>query len=199
MVAYSVGLEELDDDEGLLRFFYDQAPDQVRSHAVWVLWRILAEEKPSADSEKWQRLKKLWEARAEAASKADEPEEFAKELLGFLQWLDSVPEGLAPLSSMIGAAIPYYESARAPGRSLPEFLAREAASHPTLACQLLAELIAKAGEETGILTRREHIRTILVEGIDSGEADAVSFAVDAINLLGELGAWEYVELLKRQE
>lgn len=199
MVAYSIGLEKLDDDEGLLRFFYEEAPDQVRSHAVWVLWRILAEEEPSADSETWQRLKKLWEARVEAASKADEPEEFAKELLGFLQWLDSVPEGLASLSSMIGAAIPYYESARAPGRSLPEFLAREAASHPTLACQLLAELIAKAGEETGILVGREQIRTILVEAIDSGEADAVSFAVDAINLLGELGVWEYLDLLKRQE
>lgn len=195
MIAYWVGLEGLDHRPGLLGLFYDQAPNQIRSQAVWMLWRLLAEQKPDADSEEWHRAKTLWHRRAHAAHRADEPQNFADELLGFLRWLDSVPEGLASLYSLIEAAIPHYELARGPGRSLPEFLERESSKHPALACQLLLQVIDRAGDEISALVRPDEIRTILQQAIDSRESDALSCAVDAINLLGELGAWEYRSLL----
>ena len=196
MIAYWVSLEELQDEEGLLALFYSQAPGEVTSHAAWMMWRLLAEQKPVADSGEWRRAKDLWRARTDAAQSAEDQTQFAEELLGFLRWLDSVPEGLGALYSLIEAGIPHYELARGPGRSLPEFLTRESAHYPFEACQLLSQLLENRDESVGALLRPEEIRTILEQAISSANPDAVSCAVDAVNRLGELGVWAYEDLLK---
>jgi hypothetical protein len=195
MIAYWVGLEKLQDKDGLLEFFYEQAPGEARSHATWIIWRLLAEQKPAADSKEWRRAKHLWRARTAAAQRADDQTQFAHELLGFLRWLDSVPDSLGALYSLIKACIPYYEFSRGPGRALPAFLASESADYPLEACQLLSQLLEGGEESVRALLRPQETWTVLERAISSPDPDSVSCAVDAVNRLGELGLWDYEDLL----
>jgi len=193
MIAYWRGLEELEGEDSLLALFYERAPDDVRAHAVWFLWRGLEQVKPSADSEIWQRLRRLWEARVDAATQAQDPTAFGKELSAFAQWLSDVPEDLDSLYRLIEAIVPHLERGFHTSEVM-EYLAGQAEAHPALAARLLLKIIEQ--EKEPLYRGQEETRAILQAAMSSGDEEARSCAVIAINLLGERGQYEYRDLLE---
>ena len=193
MIAYWRGLEELEGEDGLLALFYERAPDDVRAHAIWFLWRGLEQVKPPADSEIWQRLRQLWKARVDAATQAQDPTAFSKEMSAFAQWLSDVPEDLDTLYPLIEAIIPHLEKGIHTSKVL-EYLAGQAEAHPTLAARLLLQIIEQ--EKEPLYRGQEETRAILQAAMRSGKDEARSCAVIAINLLGERGEYVYRDLLE---
>ena len=198
MVAYWRGLEQLEGDNGLLPLFYEKAPEDVRAHAVWFLWRGLEEVKPSAGSEIWQRLRRLWETRVIAASQAQDPLTFSQELSAFAWWLGVAPEGLDSLYPLIEAIVPHLEKG-AHTSDVIEYLTAQVEDHPGPATCLLLAIIQQ--EEQPVYRGQEETYTILKAAMKSGDEEACSCAEIAINLLGERGQYEwgqnkYRDLLK---
>ena len=198
MIAYWRGLEELEGDDSLLPMFYEKAPDEVRAHAVWFLWRGLEEVKPSAESEIWQRLRRLWETRVIAASQAQDPLTFSQELSAFAWWLGVAPEGLDSLYPLIEAIVPHLEKG-AHTSDVIEYLTAQVEDHPGPATCLLLAIIQQ--EEQPVYRGQEETYTILKAAMKSGDEEACSCAEIAINLLGERGQYEwgqnkYRDLLK---
>jgi hypothetical protein len=197
MIAYWRGLEELEGDESLISLFFKEAPDDIRAHAVWILGSGLREVKPSANSEVWQRLRKLWEMRIATAKQAPDPSAFRQELAFFAMWLENVPENLGSVYPLVEAIIPHLERSRQnrQKRKVIEYLAAQAEDHPALAARLLLKIIEQGKQP--LYRGQQETRAILEAAMKSEDDEARSCAEVAINLLGERGQYEYRDLLEK--
>lgn len=195
VIAYLNDLEKLEDPEGLLHIFYRNAPDHVRGHIVWFLWRILQDKKPARDSDLWSKMRRLWERKVAAMSGTDTPNELREELSSFAWWLEDAPENLGELYDLLEPIVPYLEVGTQ-GRHVLEYLAKQAEAFPTKASRLLLKM-AKDVPDNIYLSREEPVRQILETAIRSTEAEAKTTANSIINLFGERGDYRYRDLLGR--
>jgi len=195
MIAYINDLEKLEDPEGLLIHFYRRAPDHVREHSVWFLWRVLVEQKPGKGADLWLKIRRLWETRVAATSEANVSYEMREELSSYAWWLKDTPENLDELYALLEPIVPYLEIGTH-GRHFLEYIAEQAKLFPTKASLLLLKM-AREVPDNIYLSREEPVRQILEACNRSAEEEAKENVRKIVNLFGERGDYRYRDLLGR--
>jgi hypothetical protein len=89
MVYYWLGKLDFGGDDGLIDDFYAIASDDLRGHTTWFIGTSTARWDAEAPQEAYERLRRLFDRRLEAARTAPSPNEFIKELSKFGYWLTS--------------------------------------------------------------------------------------------------------------
>jgi len=195
MIGYVNDLEKLEDSEGLLTRFYRCAPDRVRGHAIWFLWRVLQGQKLGKGADLWLKMRRLWETRVAAASEVTVPNEIREELSSYAWWLKDTPENLDELYALLEPIVPYLEVGTQ-GRHFLEYLAEQAKVFPTKASLLLLKMAREVSDNI-YLSREELVRQILEAANSSNEAEAKENVREIVNLFGEQGDYRYRDLLGR--
>jgi hypothetical protein len=160
----------------------------------------LREVKPSADSEEWQRVKTLWEARDHAIREIAEREGqftgFVRELSAYTGWVPFIPpEELGDFYPMI--EVSGLASENPDAIKLLKFLSSVAGDHASFVVSLLEKLIDQERGPWFLIHEADTIRTILEAAMSSDDEQARSCAVRVINLFGERGDERYRDLLRR--
>lgn len=195
MIAYINDLEKLEEPDGLLIHFYRRAPDHVREHAVWFLWRVLQEQKPGKEAGLWLKIRRLWETRIAATLEVDASYEMRQELSSYAWLLKDTPENLYELYALLEPIVPYLEVG-IHGRHFLEYLAEQAKLFPTKASLLLLKM-AREVPDNIYLSREEPVRQILEAANRSIEREAKENVRKIVNLFGERGDYRYRDLLGR--
>lgn len=190
---YLRGVEPLEGDDSLIELFFASAPASLRRHAVWFLWRVLDDDKPTAESELWGRLRKVWESRAAVAARSGDVEEFSTELSAFAWWLRCIPEDLPALYDLVECTVRFLGD-DLHTRDVLEYLTNQAPQYPAFACRLLA-LAVEGASDIWQFRRNEQVRQVLQAGICSGEMEAKQIAREVVDLIGERGDYSYRDLL----
>ena len=196
MIAYINDLEKLEDPDGLLIHFYRCAPDHVREHAVWSLWRVLQEQKPGKEAGLWLKIRRLWETRIAATLEVDASYEMREELSSYAWLLKETHENLDELYALLEPIVPYLEVGTH-GRHFLEYLAEQAKLFPTKASLLLLRM-AREVPDNIYLSREEPVRQILEAANRSVEGEAKENVRKIVNLFGERGDYRYKDLLGRE-
>lgn len=197
LIAYINDLEELEGSDGLLTNFYNRAPDNVRGHAVWFLWRVLEKEKPGKEAELWIKIRRLWETRIAAALETETPRDMREELSSFAWILKDAPENLDELFFLVEAIVPYLEVGTY-GRHFLEYLAEQAKQFPAKASLLLLRMAIEVPDNMYLISREEPVRQILEAANRSTEREARENVHKIVNLFGERGDYRYRDLLRRE-
>ena len=195
MIAYINDLEKLEELDGLLIPFYRCAPDRVREHAVWFLWRVLEEQKPGKEAGLWLKIRHLWETRIAASLEVDASYEMREELSSYAWLLKASPENLDELYALLELIVPCLEIGTH-GRHFLEYLAEQAKLFPAKASLLLLKM-AKEVPGNIYLSREEPVRQILEAANRSTEEEAKENVRKIVNLFGERGDYRYRDLLGR--
>lgn len=192
--AYWFGWEELGTQGSLIELFLERASPGLRGHAIAFLASGLRDAEVSRDSAEWARLKRLWSSRLRAA-KDEKPVTAADEVVSFSGWLASVPEGLDETYDLVQGLVPFLSMAHVANiTDVIEYLETQASTFPALATRLLMDVL-KASRYSPELWSKQ-IRAVLEAALTGrGEEGASRLAVEAINLLGEMGQYEYRDLL----
>jgi len=193
MIAYINNLEKMEDPEGLLVLFYRYAPDHVREHAIWFLWRDLEKQKPGKGADLWLKMRHLWEIRVAVALEADASYEMREELSSYAWWLKDAPENLSELYDLLEPIVPYLEVGTQ-GRHVLEYLSKQSGAFPVRASRLLLHM-AKEVPDNIYLSREEPVRQILETALRSTDAEAKTIVYEIVNLFGERGDYRYKDLL----
>ncbi len=193
IIAYINDLQKLEDPDELLIQFYRRAPDHVREHAVWFLWRILQEEKLGKEAGLWLKIRRLWETRIAATLEVDASYEMREELSSYAWLLKDTPENLDELYALLEPIVPYLE-VDTHGRHFLEYLAEQAKLFPTKASLLLLKM-AREVPDNIYLSREEPVRQILEAANRSIEGEAKENVRKIVNLFGERGDYRYRDLL----
>lgn len=192
--AYWFGWDDLESEGSLVRLFLERAPAELRGRFDAFLRTGLQNPEVGVDSESWVRLRSLWRARLAVA--AGKPQrEAAPEVLAFTGWLGSVPEDLGGLRDLVAGLVPYLgdETAVLHTTEVVEYLSEQSPGYAGQAVELLIEVL-NASRRRVSLWRRQ-IRPILEAAVRSGDERTQQLGVDAVNLLGEMGEYEYRDLL----
>ena len=195
MIAYINDLEKLEDRDGLLTQFYRHAPDHVREHAAWFLWRVLEEQKPDKGTDLWLKMRRLLEARVAVTLEPDTSHDIREELSGYAWWLKDAPENLSELYDLLEPIVPYLEVGTQ-GRHVLEYLARQAEAFPAKASRLLLRMATDVPDNI-YLSREGPVRQILETALRSTDAEAKTNVYEIVNLFGERGDYRYKDLLGR--
>jgi hypothetical protein len=195
MIAYINDLEKLEDSEGLLVQFYRHAPDRVRAHAVWFLWRSLQEQKPGKGNGLWLKIRHLWEIRLAVASEAQASYDMREELSSYAWLLKDTPENLDEIYALLEPIVPYLEVGTQ-DRHVVEYLAEQAKVFPTKASLLLLKMVREVPDSI-YLSREEPVRQILETVNGSVEPGAKENVSKIVNLFGERGDYRYRDLVGR--
>lgn len=194
---YWRGKLDIEDPEGALAAFYDNAPASLRSHLLEFVGRTLSNT-PELDTEIAARLRKLWEWRVAAVGSGDEEDE-AEELAAFGLWFAS---GLfddewslkqLEVALQVAGGIDHE-------RSVAERLANLVGEAPLRVVQIFRELVrADPSRGWGVDTWKEYVEHALEAVQRSGDAEAGAAARELINELGALGYFEFRRLLTIEE
>jgi hypothetical protein len=195
MHFYLKGKIGIDTDDQLISSFFNEANDDVRSHALAQIGRWLQNARPSPTmATVLERLRRLWEWRLEVISQAKNPGQFQQEVASFGWWFScgkfdqtwSMEQLLAALH-LTGRTDPDFEVA--------ERLADIAAAFPSQSVQII-EKIAKGDQEGWTLFgNRDHFTSILRTAIASAQPDAMKRANDLVNYLIAKGLFEYQDVM----
>lgn len=179
--------------DSLIDLFYEHAAVDVRAHGVWVLWRVLENDKPDSQSELWKRMHGLWEVRAQVATESADLEKFAAELSAFAWWLPAVPDDLPDIYELVEVVIRFLDSG-SHGKDVLEYLAAKASNYPGLSARLLRSMVQSAPDDW-YLRRDGLVRQILLTAVSSGDTEAREVGRETINMFGELGDYSHQDLL----
>lgn len=193
--AYWLGWDDLKSDDSPVKLFFDSASPSLRGHAIAFLRSGLQNAGLNRESEEWERLKELWQSRLDAASRGGPPAPADDEMMAFTGWLQFVPENLAGLYDLVRQLLPFLGSGSrvVHATEVIEYLERQSPAYPTLATALLMEVLKTSRHSAGLSSA--HIRPILEVAMTSGDNEAIERGIEAINLLGEMGRYEYRDLL----
>lgn len=187
MIAYWRGLEKVETRGTNLDVFFKKAPPRVRTHAIRFLGNSLEEQKPSMTSDAWKKLKALWKTRTERSTDY--------ELGSFAGWLDNCPENLDDLLKLIRPIIPWLSKNYQEVEFL-KYLERKVETAPEDVLLLLNDLLRVKDSVPNISTNTELVRSILKSARKHREVSGVAEAINnAVNRLGELGFYDFEELL----
>jgi hypothetical protein len=183
ITAYWREIEDIGNG-GLIDIFFEKALFETREFAVGSLVRAIEEIKPSKDSNEWKKIKKFLNFRAEKG-KADE-------LISFIRYLEYCPEDLDEIVDLIKQILSesandwgYYED------KLLEYLDTKVETNSESVLSLLNDLLRKKN----FMGNPDLIRSILVKGRKySDNQKVVKYINQAVNRLGEMGYYDFLEL-----
>jgi len=197
MTLYWRGKLNLDDLEGLLTRFYAKAPDALRGYALEFLGRSLRNTKEAIEPQILNQLQLLWEHRLEVARAATLPTSYINELAAFGWWFASgkfddswAIEQLKKALELVGQV--------EPDDLVVDRLAVLAEVMPDSAVECLKLVIEKGKRLGRIYFWRNQVKTILAKAIQGSNHQTRQSATALINRLGELGNWDFRELLSAQ-
>lgn len=195
MVFYWRGKLPLDDP--LFTAFWDKAPDAVRAHALTFVGRSLEQTEGQIESGILDRLMQLWEKRISAATEAQQPSEFEKEIAAFGWWFVSAKFDVEWSLRQLYEVLKLVRKTEPPHIVL-ERLAETTKTEPLLSVKCL-RLIAEGDREGWeIYSSREHVRGVLQQGMQ--DPNTRQEAEGAIHYLGRRGFLDFRDLLQaRQE
>lgn len=194
MTLYWWGKLDLDEPRGLLKRFFELAPDTLRGYALQVLGLSLNEKENRVDSQLLNRLQLLWEQRIDAA-RTTPPTSYTTELAAFGRWFAS---GKFDNSWAIEQLKQVYELVNKVDVEplVVERLVALADVFPDSAVECLRLMIEKDKTEQSVYGwRSKHIESILDKAIKSSSDTAIKSAKDLINYLGERGYLKFRDLL----
>jgi hypothetical protein len=191
MISYWRGDITLTDP--LISNFYKYAPEDVRSHAVWYLWRSMEESKLKKTSKEWKRLKALWSLRVK-----ENKSEKSKELSGFADWLSCAPEDVKNLSPLIVGVISHLTRGSDVGY-LTAYLKENIKIDVELVSELLHQTVLQNPEDIKFRLHDEDIREISQSCFQSGSKKARDFSEKTINVFGERGNDSFRSILEEQQ
>jgi len=191
MTLYWRGTINLNEPEGLLAQFYAKAPDALCGYALEFVGRSLHQTKEAIEPNILNRIQLLWQQRLETAR--TEPASHTHELAAFGWWFNSgkfdetwAVEQLAEVLKL-GVQVEDF--------LVSERLATLAPKMPQSVIECLSLMIETAKNDWHIYGYGEEAKIILSAAIGSSNNQAKQTAVALINRLGELGHWEFRELL----
>lgn len=187
MLIYKNGRTNLEDGS-LLTYFYEKAPDDLRSHAFWFVGSGLSEA-PTVHPEVLERFEALWERRVEAARGAQSPAPSKEELTATGHLFASRKFDDARSIVRLKRALELSGWAE-PDHMVVEHLAELAAEHPMLAVECLGYMVEGDQEGWGTRYWSGHAREVLVAALNSSDETARESAVALINRLGARGFGE---------
>jgi len=189
--------------EALLVEFFTRSSVKTRAYALEVLGRWLTQmkqkgEEPAAGS--LDRLVKLWEQRLEQGEKAQDKNQFAKEMASFGWWFRSETFddvwSLKQLDRALAVAERDAEALQRISHAILDRLAELSSKFPVEAMSCLERLGSSKASAWQIFPHDKPIRAILSNAIQSGGA-AREAAISLINSLGKGGNFVYRDLLPR--
>jgi hypothetical protein len=194
MTEYWRGSLDEDDADGLLARFYAKADSTLLSRALDFIGTSLRNTQGTVPAELLQRLRKLWGARLDVVRAAGPSSPQKEELTAFGWWfasrkfpdiwsMDQVLEVLRIAGSI------------EPDHSVVERLSELAESMPAKAVECLALIVEGDKEGWGVLSWRDHARTLLAAVIRSADTTARGNAIELILRLGRRGYPEFRDLL----
>ena len=183
-----------DDPDGLLARFYAKADPKLRSRALDFVGTSLRNTRGAVPAEILQRLQKLWTSRLEVVRASGPSSPQKEELTAFGWWFASKR---FPDSWSIDQVLEVLRIAGSiePDHSVVERLAELAGSMPAKAIECLALIVEGDKEGWGVLSWREHARTLLATVIHSADITARGSAVELVHRLGRRGYPEFRDLL----
>lgn len=194
MFVYINGLTDFGHENKLLDLFFANAPDQIRSSAVFWLSKVLESRKPSNDDELWIRLWRLWQTRVESAMGAEQPNNFREEISDYMRWLVNAPVDLGFLKDILQQSIKFFNDGYSV-QLMASFAAKHSERYPFEAVSLIYEAIKFATEPWWSPEVKDE-ETILRAAISSGNPKAKNIAVELINYRGEQGDFRWKGLLE---
>lgn len=191
MISYWRGDISLEDK--ILNCFYKNAPETVRAHAVWFLWRSLEEAKLQKNSAEWKRVKLLWQQRLKEVNipRSDE-------ISGFADWLNCIPVDINELSELIKETIPHLTRGADVGY-LISYLKSNIGVNIDLVTELLHNTVKENTEEIKYRIHDQDISYILTAAIQSESERARDFANKTINMFGERGNPSFKGILSKSK
>lgn len=194
MTFYIRGKFSLEDSEGLVTRFYEKASNQLRAHAMKFIGEILCSSHHIPDQKIIERLQMLWLCRLRSIKESTNPELYGEELKSFGWWLISGKfDKLWALSQL-------KEALRITGKIDPdhlviEHLATHASAEPAAAIDCLSLIVGGDEERWVVSDNDEHVRTIILTGLQHTEENSRQKAKDLVNQLSARGYLSYRSLL----
>ncbi len=187
MLAYWRKLEKLGDKGEIINAFFENASSNLRGDAISFMANSLEEVKPNNDSDEWKRLRILWEYRIKHSKDG--------ELAKFVRWLKYCPENLDDIIHLIKPIIPYLHMIHQEDE-LYEYIDNKVETNAKSSMELLNQLLIAKESPSGISYCEALIKNVLTKAKDHTDTPGVSIGINqAINRLGELGFYEYKDLL----
>ncbi|MGQ4647850.1 hypothetical protein [Lyngbya aestuarii] len=194
MTFYWRGKLHLDEPRGLLALFYTESSDVIRGYALKFVGRSLRNTKEAIEPQILNRLQLLWERRLQAAHAATLPASYTNELAAFGWWFASAKfedswaiAQLTEVLQLVGQAEPEH--------LVFERLAALADKMPESTVECLKLIIEKDQKGWGIYSSHDEIKSILATAIQGSNDTARQSAIELVHRLGQLGNWEFRELL----
>jgi hypothetical protein len=193
MVYYWDGRIDFDTPDGLLREFYERAPDAIRGHAMWFIGTSVPGW-TDAPPEAYAHLQELFGRRLAAAKAASSPDSFQQEFGNFGHWFTSEKFDEHWSVDMLVAALQIAKKAE-PDMSIVKRLADLCPRYPVECVAALRLLIEGDREAWFLLGVENDARRVLKDALDSNDADGVKAARRLIEDLIAKGQFGFRELL----
>ena len=188
--AFWKKMEPMFGEKSLIQDFITNAPSSDIAKFIVGLGSGLKEVRPEKTSQEWIDLKELWKQRFQFINNQEEPVK-GRELSAFLSWVPYFPEDVRPFSKDI-----LFASSRSELHEVIEvleyFLSVE--EYVPLAIELLNQVLENINEPWLLYSNDELFRNLLIKGMKLRDADKGK-TIRVINRLGELGFWEYRQIL----
>ena len=197
MYFYWHGELALDDPNGLLPFFYKNAPSSLRAKAHESVGRWLKNHEGSLDGQVIQRLKLLWLSRLRLADEAESQALYKEELAAFGWWFAS---GRFDDSWALDRLTESIELARDTDdkSSVVERLASLAPMTPDQVARALY-LIVESADYLRVFSFADDATKVLDTLLASGNQEAIEEARRTIDRLLSLGHRDFRDLMKSAE
>jgi excisionase family DNA binding protein len=182
---------DIDLDDPVIVSFYKNAPETMRAHAVWFLWRSIEEAKLQKSSPEWKRLRLLWQERLKVTSGRQ-----SDEISRFADWLSCIPEDINESYELVKPTIPHLTRGSDVGY-LIGYLKSNLGVNIELVSELLYETVKENTEDIKYRIHDQDISQILTAAIQSGSTKACDFANKVINMFGERGNHAFKGILSQ--
>lgn len=195
MVFYWRGKLSLEEPDGLLSRFYQNASDELCGYAFATEGRRLHETEETIPQKILKRLQILWEHRLAVAQIEKVPGAHTTELAAFGWWFTSAKFDTTWAIDQLLAALKISPKMQIVDHLISERLAALAADMPWKTVECL-RLIAEGDTESWRTHAwSEHARAILATAIQSTDTKAREAAIDLVHRLGARGYFEFRDLL----
>ena len=163
---------QLDEDGGLLPYFFRSVPPAVRGHLIWFIGSAVAEWHDNVPAVVFDRLRRLLEQRLRVARESGSPAEFSAELSRFGLWFTSRRFGDQWSISTLQEVLDLVGEVDL-DMSVGERLVELAPRFPQECVKALTTMIARAKEPWLIMAVQESAKEVLRIARGSGNPDAV--------------------------